>query len=114
MYQALQTTAQSLISEFGRSVTLRRTNPGAYNAATHSHSGGSTVDRTVMAVFTAYKQTEIDGTIIQRGDSRVLIAGYEPIKGDQIIDGTDVYNVIERETVKPGDVALLWKAQARK
>lgn len=113
-YTDLQATAQDMLAEFGRNVVLRRINPGAYSASSHSFSGGSTVDQTVKAVFTAYKDHEIDGEIIQRGDRKVLIAGIQPMKDDILIDGVDKLTVVSVDTVKPGDIALLWKAQVRK
>ncbi|PZQ46172.1 MAG: hypothetical protein DI551_05695 [Micavibrio aeruginosavorus] len=112
-YAPLAATAQRLIAAKGRSVILRRKNSGTFNPSTGEITGGGVSDTPVMTVFTQYKAVEIDGEIIRRTDSRVLIAGTEPKKDDRIIDGDLTYTVIDIETVKPGDTALLWKAQAR-
>lgn len=118
-YEDMAVTAQDMIAEFGRNVTLRRINPGAYNAASHSNSGGSTVDHPVKAVFSDYRDHAIgtrgpEGDEILSSDRLILIAGIQPLKGDLLIDGADVFKILGRYTVKPGDIALLWKAQARK
>ncbi|MEE7442672.1 hypothetical protein MOR12E_28875 [Methylobacterium oryzae] len=108
-------TAREMIDEFGRAMVLRRPNPGTYNAGTDSHAGGGApVDTPIMAVVTQYREKEIDGEIIKRGDVRILIAGVKPDKDNFILDGVDTYTAVNVETLKPGDLALLYKVQARK
>ena len=77
-----------------------------------------TVDTTVRAVRTKFKKMEIDGTIIQRDDVLFLIApdpDYpDPELVDRLVDGSDTYEVLHVETVKPGPLAVLWKVHCRK
>lgn len=113
-YDDMAQTARELVDEFGRTITLRRVNPGAYSAASDSFSGASSVDHTVKAVFTSFKAQEIDGEIIRRDDKRVILAGIAPLVGDQILEETTTWRVLSVETVKPGDTDILWKVQARR
>lgn len=113
IFAKAQATAQRLIDKYGRTITLRRGNPGAYNPTSGGFSGASTVDHTVKAVFTNYNEAEIDGEIIQRDDMRVLIAGTKPEKDDILIDGSKKSTIVNVKETKPGDLAVLWEAQAR-
>ena len=114
-YTDLADTAEDMIEEFGREVTLRRVNPGAYSPATNSNSGGSVVDRTISAVFTNYSEREIDGEIILRGDQKALVAAtVEPAHNDKIIDGTKVFTVINVQPLQPGIDVLIYKLQVRR
>lgn len=113
-YNEMADTAAALLAEFGREVTLRRVNPGAYSASSDSFSGGSSVDVPISAVVTEFKLREIDGEIIQRGDKKVLTTS-RPLKDDILIDddGTQ-YRILAVNEVRPGPTAILYKAQARK
>lgn len=113
-YGGLADTAKKLIADKGRTVTLRSTGAQVYNPITDTMTGGNT-DTSVKAVFTAFKQTEIDGTLIQRGDKKVLLAaGIEPKGNDIIVDGGAHYRVVDIMAVQPGDTTILYTLQARK
>lgn len=113
-YDSLAETAARLISENGRNVTLKRRTPATYSPSTGTNSGGGDISFTVKAVFTGFKSHEIDGEVVKRTDTKILIAGTEPAKGDIIVNGGISYPVIEVETIQPGGTALLWKVQARR
>ena len=114
-YGGLAKTAQKLIADKGRTVTLRQVTGGsAYNPLTDTMTNATT-DTAVKAVFTSFKQDEIDGTLIMRGDKKVLLAaGIEPKGNDVIVDGATQYRVIEIMTVQPGDTTILYTLQVRK
>lgn len=67
------------------------------------------------AVF-GYKVNYIDGTVIQHGDQRCLLAPQieaEPKTGDTLTAGSATYNVIAVERVAPAGVPVLYKLQLR-
>lgn len=116
-YSSLAATALRQIADKGRNVTLRRDAAGTYNPASDTFTAGDEDNETVKAVITDYHDRQIDGEIIMRGDRRAIIAASgltAPDKGDVIVDGSDQYRIINIETVKPGDTALLYKLQVRK
>lgn len=117
-YSEVAGTAQEMIAEFGRSVTLRRNSEGTYNPATDAISGATTTDVAVQAVFTEFKQKDIDGTLIQQGDKQVLVAAAAltspPENNDILVDGSDQYRIIELMAIQPGDTALIYKVQVRR
>jgi hypothetical protein len=115
-YGNMAVTTQRMIADKGRSVTLRRS-ANTYNPATDTYTASST-DFTVKAVFTEFRQSEIDATLIKRGDKKLLIAAADlssaPEPNDIIIDGSTQYRVIDLMSVEPGDAAILYKVQVRK
>lgn len=113
-YAGLSKTAQKLIAEKGRTVTLRRAGDIVYDPATDTMTSSQT-DTSVKGVFTSFKQSEIDGTLILRGDKKLLLAaGIEPQGNDVIVDGTTQYRVVEIMAVHPGDTVILYTLQVRK
>lgn len=117
-YSEMSQTAQEMIAEFGRSVVLRRNNEGVYNPLTDTVTGSNATDITISAVFTDFKEKDIDGTLILRGDKQVLFAAVSlvpaPENNDILIDGADEYRIIELMAIQPGDTALIYKVQVRK
>ena len=117
-YDDTAQTAQDMITEFGRTITLRRNNEGVYNPLTDTVTGATQIDVPVKAVFTDFKENEIDGTLIVRGDKRVLLAAAALVAGpehnDILVDGAEQYHVVELMAVQPGDTAIIYKLQVRR
>lgn len=112
-YDDMAQTAQEMINEFGRDITRHRPG-GSYDPGTDINTD-SGIDFSVKAVFTEFKQSEIDGTIIVRGDKKALISSVTaPVMNDLLIDGAEQYRIVNVETIKPGDTEILYKAQVRK
>lgn len=117
-----QTLAQRLIKKNGRSVTFRSKSTTPSDPLEPWLGFGADTDTTgVPAVFVDYKSNEIDGSIVQTGDKVCLIAALDlgatirPKTKDIIVDGTTNWNVVNVETVQPGNVAetILHKLQVR-
>jgi len=66
------------------------------------------------AVLTKYRNEEIDGTTVKRGDIKLIAIGIPlPILGDVItVNGTS-YNYIYCDPVSPGAVDVVYKIQVR-
>ena len=100
-------TAKRLLTRFGQVVTIKRTTPGAYDPATGTVSGG-TVGYSCAGAVMNYASRDIDGTLVQRGDVRVLLApdaAFEP-KPTEL-------TVINAEATKPAGSPVLYEVQAR-
>lgn len=115
-YENIAATALRLISEKGRNVTYRAFTTGNYNPATGSVSGDSTTDTTVKMVVTRVVTQNIDNSTLQRGDRLLLIAAgvVVPNEKDRIVDGSDTFQIISVEEIKPADTAIVYKLQVRK
>ncbi|HGI9867215.1 TPA: hypothetical protein ACJVS1_004804 [Salmonella enterica subsp. enterica serovar Montevideo] len=69
---------------------------------------------TVTGIDQQYKQSEIDGTVIQTGDKKILLtAETAPEQGDHLTDGVNRWNIITITPVKPAREVLLYSLQVR-
>lgn len=110
-YSGLQSTATRLISKFGRDFTLRtlqKSGP-SYNPVIVNS------DVTVKGVFTKFKAGEIDGTLIQSSDKMVIIdSSVIPDVEQRIVDGSNEYSIVDVDEIKPGEIGMIYKVQARR
>lgn len=115
-YSDLAADALELLREFGQSVTLARTTPGTYDAATSAPSAGSSVTYTGTGAVFDYSQRDVDGTNIRTGDRRVLLATsgmVMPRTGDTITIGSTALTVVIGREINPAGVPVLYEAQVR-
>ena len=110
-------TAQRLIGNFGKKVTIRRT------TRLYSASTGKTTDTVIDSVVTStppapFKLRRIDGTQIQSGDMEISVAAadisFDPQPGHEVVIDDEVWNVITVGAVWSGEKKALHKLQLRK
>jgi hypothetical protein len=119
-YASLATTAQRLINENGRTVTLTKTDRTPADSNKPWRAGGSsdtTVD--VVAVLVPYESKDVDGTLVKRGDNRAYVAaldtGAELIEDyDTLVDSSDYWRIQAVEVINPGDTRVLYDIQLRR
>lgn len=118
----MQKDVVALLREHGYDLTFRRPgNGGTYNPATGSTSGGSNADETVRCVFVNYTARDIDGTLVQRGDRRAIIAATyngsalskTPQIDDELRGEADAVRIVAVQTIKSGSTVLAYVCQAR-
>lgn len=112
-YSSIQSTGLNLINKFGRDAVLKRVTEGTYNPSTGAITGDAITSETVKAVFTNYNESQIDGSIVQRGDRLILVSAKditEP-KTNDLIAG---WKIISNEIIQTGDTPLIYKLQVRK
>lgn len=77
----------------------------------------SATDTNTYALRKEYSLKEIDGTIVQRNDSLLIVPAYGLSSSFdtsyQILIGSDAQNVINISPVSPGNVPLFFKVQVR-
>lgn len=76
-----------------------------------------TVETNVTIVVSEYAKSEIDGTLIQSGDRKVLmtaIAGVEPKASDVLTISGAAYTVINAMPLDPAGIAVMYEVQARR
>ena len=110
MYAGLVKTAQALIAKFGTERTLTRTTQGAFDPLTGTYAS-TTADHKLNGVQVGINDSWRGKFVIETGDSVFLLAAgvIEPQAGDKV----DGQTVVAVETVKPADVAVLYKVQVR-
>lgn len=110
-------TAKRLLTKFGAPAVLSRDGgDGAYNPATGQVEGGGTQTLECTAAVLAYRAQDIDGTLIQAGDSRVLIApdiATVPETGDVVNVAGRTLTVVRVATTAPAGPVVLYEVQAR-
>lgn len=127
-YTRLRQTAERLIEENGRVLTLVRKDQGnpvdpakPWRASTEESE--ITVD--VIGVFIEYEKDEVDGTLVLRGDKRILVADKSVTDeggsasnlniedySDIVDDGTR-YRIINPAILEPGSLRMLYDLQVR-
>lgn len=114
-YSETAADATEAIREFGQAVTITHVVTGAYDPATGLVSSTSTV-QSGFAVELAYSSSEIDGTLILRGDKKLLlsISGMTAIAvEDTCTVGGVVYVIKNVKPLSPGGIVLLYELQLR-
>lgn len=103
-----------LMDEFGSAMTLTRQVGGVYNAQTGAVSGGTPATFAFRGVFVNYDDANIDGTLVKRGDRRLLMRATgmttEPALGDVVSE----HRIIDVRPVAPKGVAIAYSCQVRR
>jgi len=117
-YGSLQVTAEKLLIDKGQRVVVRQVTATGYNPATGSSGSTVTNHTNIPAAVLAFKNMEIDGSKILKGDRKVIISGaslpYVPKVDDLVSIGGVDHKVMSCEPVSPGGVDVIYKVQVRK
>jgi len=117
LYGELAQAAVDLLNELGQLVLLSRPGAGAgYDPDTGFVDEEAVVVWSANGVEFEYNQREVDGSLIQSGDRRVLIApnlGTMPQSGDVVTLGAYRLEVVESRPLQPAGVVVLHEVQAR-
>jgi len=116
-YQRMAQTAKRLLTKFGAPAVLSRDGgTGVYDPSTGQVVGGGTQTWDCTAAVLAYHAQDIDGTLIQAGDSRVLIApdiATVPETGDVVNVAGRTLTAIRVAVTAPAGIVVLYDVQAR-
>lgn len=114
-YGSIQSIATAQIADKGQDVIIKRLTSGTFDPATGAISGASTASQAIKAVVVDYKDYQIDGDAIRRGDKQLLIdADSLPDMKDAIeLDSLD-YQIVSISPVSPSNVVMLYKVQVRR
>jgi len=128
-FTSLRLTAERLILENGRTLTLQREDQATFDDPAQPWRTSpitNQVSLDVLGVFTEYEKEDFDGSLVRRGDKRVLVAakdtedvqtGTENIKledFDTLLDATELWKIITVEVIEPGSLRILYDIQVRK
>lgn len=116
-YDGLASTAERLITDKGRAVSLTYKTPGTYSAQTDTITGASTTTVSTFAAIVEYSERLIDQTLIHSGDKKAVLfaKGLEkPRAGDILTDNGIDYSIVRVGEVGPGDTPVIYNLQIRK
>jgi hypothetical protein len=127
-YTQFRATAERLIEENGRTITLVRKdqgNPVDPTEPWRASTNAAEITFDVLGVFIEFEKDEVDGTIVMRGDKRVLVAaksvtdeGGSAANLDiedysDVLDGGTRYRIITSSVIEPGDTRIMYDLQVR-
>ena len=114
-YNAIVLTARRLIANFGEDAIVSRTASATFDPATGSYTGGTSEQFTSKAVRFDYRQSEVDGELIQKDDVRLVmeVNGGTPLIEDNCLFATKTYKVMNVTTLSPSGTDLYYELQLR-
>lgn len=113
-YTRAAATARRLITNFGRTVTLRYTTAGSGPA--YNPGAGTPVDETVVAANVQRSVVNRSDNVVQVGDRIYLIEapdGGIPGTEDILIDGGTEYRIVDVAPLQPGGTLVYLEILAR-
>jgi len=114
-YGDMSAAATELLAEFGKSLVLRRTNPGTYDPVTGRETGGSTDDLPTTGLYTKISADYIATHQVQTGDKLAVIdASQEPQMTDKLVDGANVWQVVDIDKIDPAGTPIAYFVRVRK
>lgn len=112
----MQQEVQKLLALTGRTLTLRKLTPGAYNTTTSAVSGAVNNDYSITAHLVGFKNNEL-GELIRQGDRKALISAkglaVEPTVKDKIVDGSAVYEILSSQKITKASQVVAYICQVR-
>ena len=121
-YTPLTETAAGLLLQFGQTVTLARTIPGAYDPVTGTYGPGTTETASVSAAILPVGSDQVgqsygDGNMIRQDDRKAIIesAGFVVDTDATLTDAAGVvWNIEIANPVAPSGAAVIYKATLRR
>lgn len=111
-YQRMQATATRMIRQNGISYNVIR--KGSVTVIAGVEHRSDDIRFTATGVKTDYQPGEIDGTVIESRDVRIVFTAEQEIKTGDLIDVDGItHRVVKPNPSKPADVVLCYKAQLR-
>ena len=113
-YSDLADVAFRLLKDKGQNVTLSREVSSGFDPVAGINTSSPATYTAYGAAF-SYNKSEIDGTIIQKGDIRfVMEATTEPQSDDTTIIDSIIYRVMSVKPTNPAGTAVIYEAQLRR
>ena len=128
-YANFRALAERLIEANGRDISLIRRdqdNPTSAAKPWRDSTEAATITFTVKGVIIEFEAEDFDGTLVRRGDKRILISDQSVIDEggsatnliiedyDHVLDAGVRWKIIEANTIEPGDTRIMYDLQVRK
>lgn len=113
-YADLADVAFRLLKDKGQNVTFNRETSDAFDPVAGENQTNPSTFTAYGAAFN-YNKSEIDGTIIQKGDIRfVMEATTEPQNDDTTTIDSAIYRVMSVKPTNPAGTSVIYEAQLRR
>lgn len=118
-YDEMAVMALDMIAEFGRPVTISRTEPGEYDPETGGDSPGATIEQTGQGILRDFTGLEFqNNSLIKQGDKKLKIAaqGLEWVPGllDKVVVQGRTWSIVPPlKEVNPAGTPILYELAVR-
>jgi hypothetical protein len=127
-FNSMRNLAERLIEENGRTLTVTRSdkeNDADSAKPWRGTTGAGEISVDVLGVFVEFEKEDFDGTLVRRGDKRVLIAAksVEDESGnasniqiedyDYLFDNNVRWKILAANLIEPGPVRIFYDVQVR-
>ena len=126
-YVSLRNLAERLIEKNGRTLTLVRLdqgNPADPAKPWRESTDADEITFPVLGVFIEFEKEDFDGTLVRRGDKRVLVADQSVVDAstasnlkiedyDFIQDVSVRWKIMNVEAIEPGDLRIYYDLHVR-
>ena len=115
-YSQLASVASRILTDKGKSLTFTRVSGGTFDPVAGETTGDSTTNYTGYGAAFNYNKSEIDGTIVQNGDIRLLLedTATAPILEDTVTIDSIIYTVKNVTPTSPAGVVVMYELQLRR
>ena len=127
-YVAFRSLAERLIEANGRDISLVRRdqdNPTDPAKPWRGSTEAATITVVVKGVFIEFEKEDFDGTLVRRGDKRILIADKSVTDEggsatnlkiedyDHVLDGGTRWKIMKAELIEPGPLRIMFDLHVR-
>ncbi len=127
-FASFRLLAERLIEANGRELSLVRRdqgNPADPAKPWRGSTEAAKITVVVKGVFIEFEKEDFDGTLVRRGDKRVLIADKSVTDEggsalnlkiedyDHILDGGTRWKIMQAELIEPGPIRIMFDLQVR-
>ena len=109
----LEESVLQLMRDFGSDLTLSRAGAATYDPSAGTVSNGTPTTLSARGVFIEYHQDNIDGTLVKRGDRKLLLAAEGATGTPAVDDVVSGMKVVDVRTIAPNGVPIAWTCQVR-
>jgi len=109
-------TAAKLLAKYGEPVSVTFSDYAEYDPVTGAADGTTTQTTVVSSGYpSAYSTTEIDGTVIEAGDVRLILAliSPAPVMGCMVALGGKAYRIMAVRQVRLSGADIIFICQVR-
>jgi hypothetical protein len=112
---AMSDNMRKVIQKLGEPCTVTSTTQGVFDPATGTVGAGTTTVQTGYAAPEQYNSFEIDGTVIQRGDVKLVLSKLttRPAVGDTVTMDSIVYRIMDVYPVRMSGADVVYIVQGR-
>lgn len=117
LYKVAENLAKKSLKQYGVEITFTQTSEASIDLTLGQRVGASVLTFTGFGVKSTYSKSEIDGSLIQAGDVKLLLETMDEIPkvGDEAaVNGSGSFRVMSIDLISPAEETIVYELQLRK